>query len=62
MAEQPSDKAIRTWVVMDHKTGKQVGGPYTSLTRIRARVDALDNDWGAYRYGIKRVYPEDEGG
>lgn len=43
------------YAIIDRHTGEQVGKPYTSKTRARSRVDALDNTYGAYRYTIKPI-------
>ncbi len=37
------------------KTGKVVGKPYKCMKRARMRVDALDNAYGCYAYGIRQV-------
>lgn len=41
------------YIVYDRHTGRVMGKPYTSLSRARRRVDALDNAYGAYRYGVR---------
>ena len=41
-----------TYYVIDRHTRKPVGKPYKSKARARARVDVLDNEYGAYRYGV----------
>ena len=40
--------------IIDCKTGLQVGKSYKSASRARARVDALDNAYGGYRYSVLR--------
>lgn len=39
--------------VFDKHTGKTVSGPYMSRVRASRRVDKLDNEYGAYRYGVR---------
>jgi hypothetical protein len=41
------------YVVIDGQTGNQVGGEYKSRSRASARVDKLDNAYGAYRYRVQ---------
>lgn len=41
--------------IIDSKTGKVVGKPYASRSRASARRDRLDNDYGAYRYKVRKV-------
>jgi hypothetical protein len=43
------------YIVVDRKTGEQVGKPYSNKNRARSRVDKLDNDYGAYRYAVKEI-------
>ena len=43
------------YAVVDRHTGEQVGKAYTSKSRARSRVDALDNAYGAYRYTVKQI-------
>jgi len=45
--------AARLYVVYDRHTGEQVGKTYTSRVRATARRDKLDNEYGAYRYGVR---------
>jgi hypothetical protein len=47
------------WQVYDKQTGKAVGDPYSNASRARGRVDKLDNNYGAYRYGHKAVPASD---
>ena len=46
---------LPTYEVVDSRTGKVMGKPYTSKSRARARADKLDNDYGAYRYKVRKV-------
>jgi len=49
------------FVVIDAHTGQRVGKPYTgrhARKRARTRMDKLDNEYGAYRYQVKRFDPE----
>lgn len=48
--------AIKHYVIIDRHTMLQVGRPYTNRSRARARVDKLDNQYGAYRYSVHTVY------
>lgn len=48
--------AIVNYVIIDRHTMQQVGKPYTDRKRARARVDKLDNAYGAYRYSVRTVY------
>lgn len=41
------------YAVYDKHTGAQVGKPYSSRARAAARRDKLDNEYGAYRYGVR---------
>jgi hypothetical protein len=43
----------RQYGVFDKQTGQQVGKPYSSGARARARRDVLDNQYGAYRYTVR---------
>lgn len=43
------------YAIIDRHTGEQVGKPYTSKNRARSRVDALDNEYGGYRYTVKQI-------
>ena len=46
---------VDAFEIVDSKTGKVIGKPYSSRSRARARVDRLDNEYGAYRYKVRRV-------
>lgn len=46
---------VTAYEVVDSKTGKVMGKPYSSRSRARGRADKLDNDYGAYRYKVRRV-------
>ena len=49
------------FVIIDAHTGERVGKPYTGKNarkRARTRMDKLDNEYGAYRYQVKRFDPE----
>lgn len=41
--------------VYDRQTGVAVGKPYSDAKRARTRRDKLDNEYGAYRYGVRPV-------
>lgn len=49
------EDASVTYEVYDTRTGKKVSGPYLSIKRARAAVDRLDNKYGGYRYGHRKV-------
>jgi hypothetical protein len=42
--------------VYDRKTGDVVG-TYETRRRATRRADRLDNEYGAYRYGVRPVLP-----
>ena len=44
-----------TFEIVDSKTGKVVGKPYNSRSRARARVDKLDNEYGGYRFKVRKT-------
>ena len=46
---------VAAFEIVDSKTGKVLGKPYSSRSRARARADKLDNEYGAYRYKVRRV-------
>lgn len=49
------------FVIVDAHTGERVGKPYTGKNarkRARTRMDKLDNEYGAYRYQVKRFDTE----
>jgi hypothetical protein len=48
-------KPIESFEVVDSRTGKVMGKPYNSRSRARSRADKLDNEYGAYRYKVRRV-------
>lgn len=41
------------FIIWDRINQCQVGKPYSNRNRARARVDKLDNDYGAYRYSVR---------
>ena len=41
--------------VVDNKTGRSVGKPHVSRQSARRKADKLDNEYGAYRYGVRMV-------
>jgi hypothetical protein len=41
--------------VYDTKTGEVVGGPYSSRIRARRVADKKDNEYGAYKYGVREI-------
>lgn len=43
------------YAIIDRQTGLQVGKPYKSKSRANARVDKLDNEYGAYRYYVRAI-------
>lgn len=53
VAEETADQ----FEVVDSKTGKVVGGPYATRSRAIRRQDQLDNQYGAYRYRVRRITP-----
>ena len=44
-----------TFEIVDSKTGKVIGKPYSSRARARARVDRLDNEYGGYRFKVRKT-------
>ena len=44
-----------TYEVVDSRTNKVVGKPYNSRSRARGRADKLDNEFGGYRFKVRRV-------
>lgn len=48
--------AIVHYVIIDRHTMQQVGQPYKSRSRASARVNKLDNTYGAYRYSVRTVW------
>lgn len=53
--ENTDNEQSAKYEIVDTKTGKVVGKPYNSRSRARARVDRLDNEYGAYRYRVRQV-------
>jgi RNA polymerase sigma factor (sigma-70 family) len=51
----PPVEPIESFEVVDSRTGKVMGKPYNSRSRARSRADKLDNEYGAYRYKVRRV-------
>lgn len=43
------------FIVYDRQTRKTVGKPYQDRNRARRRADRLDNEYGAYRYGVRTL-------
>jgi hypothetical protein len=41
--------------IIDSQTGKTVGRAYKDRTKARRKADALDNEYGAYRYYVKLI-------
>ena len=41
--------------IIDKKTGKTVGRTYKDRVKARRKADALDNEYGAYRYYVKTI-------
>ena len=48
-------QSLPAYEVVDSKTGKVMGKPYNSRSRARGRADKLDNEYGAYRYQVRKV-------
>ena len=51
-----NEQARETFQIIDKHTGEQVGKNYqgkNAHNRARNRVDKLDNEYGAYRYGLR---------
>lgn len=48
--------AILGYVIIDRHTMQQVGKRYSNRSRARARVNKLDNAYGAYRYSVRTLY------
>jgi len=46
---------VDAFEIVDSKTGKVMGKPYSSKSRARSRAERLDNEYGAYRYKVRRV-------
>lgn len=49
-------KTLQGWRIVDGQTKQQVGDIYSNGSRARARVDRLDNAYGAYRYCREPVW------
>ena len=60
ISEENNTLPVEQFEVYDKKTGEKVGGPYTSRSRARRVVDKKDNEYGAYRYGMRVVKPVSE--
>lgn len=43
------------YIIWDRIESRPVGKPYSNVRRARARVDTLDNQYGAYRYSVKAL-------
>jgi hypothetical protein len=43
------------YIIIDGHTGNQIGRVYLSLSKAHNRADALDLEYGAVRYGVKRI-------
>lgn len=54
-AEAPSQASGPKFVVINHKTGMQVGGPYSTVGRARTALDKFDNEYGGYAHKIVPV-------
>lgn len=48
-----NDGVTTHYIIIDRKTGLQVGKPMASLRTARNRVDKLDLAYGGYRYSIR---------
>ena len=46
---------IAAYEIVDSKTGRVIGKPYNSRSRATGRADKLDNEYGAYRYKVRKV-------
>lgn len=46
---------MRTWIVIDTKTGAKVAGPFKSKTRAHRKADKLDLEYGAICYAVREV-------
>jgi len=53
--KEDSDSSSKKYEVYDRQTGKIVGGPYSDRKKARSRADKLDNEYGAYRYGVRAI-------
>lgn len=51
--EPPVNLASEQYEVYDRQTGYKVGGPYSSRKRASGVADKKDNEYGAYRYGVR---------
>jgi hypothetical protein len=51
---------LKKFVIWDTKEKKTVGKPYGERSRANRRVDKLDNDYGAYRYQVRRMGEDGE--
>lgn len=51
----PKFNQSEMFIIIDRQTGLQVGKPYKSKQRVRARRDKLDLIYGAYRYVVKET-------
>ena len=43
------------WIIIDSRTGLQVGKQYDSSRKAHAKADRLDSVYGAVRYIVKPV-------
>lgn len=57
--EAASSPVTPSYVVVDGRTGKAIGKPYSSYSKALARVDRLDNTYGAYRYTVRAIKSAD---
>lgn len=47
----------QTYIVIDTRTGRPVGGTYTSVHTAQRAADRRDLDYGAVRYIVQRAQP-----
>lgn len=54
LQEEPQEQ-VKKYEVYDPKTGKVVGGPYSSTSRARLARDKKDIEYGAVRYQVREI-------
>jgi len=43
------------YIIIDKQTGNVISKIYKNFLRARHRADRLDNEYGAYRYIVKKI-------
>lgn len=55
---EDAEKGEHTHEIYDRKE-KKVIGKYKNASKARLRADKLDNEYGAYRYGVRKIGSQD---